>query len=277
MVNGRGWWPAHACARPLVGTALALLLLPACGAVPADRGLAAALHVAASQFYAGDLEAIAAVGPPVISVLNILTTVQPGGLDAPDEPTFAATLSFSPALPLGPQVLVVRAVDGAGNFGAPALVPLTVVAAPLPGGTLVISLRWDTEADLDLHVVVPGGVEVWARNINSYQPPTPGTPVDPLAWQQGGILDVDSNAGCVIDGRRQEDVVWQAVPPAGTYLVRVDTASLCGVPDARWTVQVVADGAAIAASQGESLPSDTRFSKGLGSGVQALTFDVPGP
>lgn len=283
-----------------------------CGGMNGDIGLDAALHVAGSQLHPGDLEAIAVTGPPVISVFNSLTTVEPGerdkpligtlapsataaaiglrgdrgyfvvvggppGLDAPDQPTFAATLSFSPALPSGPQLLVVRAVDGAGNFGAPAVVPLTVTAQPTPTGTLVVSLRWDTESDLDLHVVVPGGVEVWARNINSYQAPTPGTPVDPTAWQQGGILDFDSNAGCVIDGRRQENVVWQGAPPAGTYLVRVDTASLCGTPDARWSVEVFEDGVSLGVAAGESLPTDARFSKGLGSGVEALTFDVVAP
>ncbi|HEY4187041.1 MAG TPA: hypothetical protein VGP07_18340 [Polyangia bacterium] len=283
-----------------------------CGGMAGDLGLDAELHVAGSQLHPGDLEAIAATGPPVISVFNSLTTVQPGerdkaltgtldptataaaiglrgdrgyfvvvagppGLDAPDQPTFTATLSFSPALPVGPQLLVVRAVDAAGDFGAPAVVPLTVTSQPTPTGTLVVSLRWDTESDLDLHVVVPGGVEVWARNINSYQLPTPGTPVDPIAWQQGGILDFDSNAGCVIDGRRQENVVWQGGPPPGTYLVRVDTASLCGTTAARWSVEVLEDGVSLGASQGESLPSDARFSKGLGSGVEALTFDVVAP
>jgi hypothetical protein len=167
-------------------------------------------------------------------------------------------------------------VDAAGRFGAPSVVSLTSAPPAPPNGTLVVSLSWDTEADLDLHVVVPGGVEVWAGNINSYQLPPPGT-VQDASWQDGGILDFDSNAGCVIDGRRAENVVWQAPPPSGTYLVRVDTASLCGVPDARWTVTVFENGAQVASSEGESLPTDTRFSKGPGSGVDALTFDVPAP
>jgi hypothetical protein len=294
--------------------ALALALAPAlaCRSIQADTGLAADLRVAGGQFFAGDVEAPPASGPPVVSVLNSLTTVEPGerekplsgtldpsatavalglrgdrgywivvagppGLDAPDQPTFQATLSFSPELPGGSLALIVRAVDAAGRFGPPSVVPLVGVPTPAPSGTLVVSLRWDTEADLDLHLIVPGGVEVWARNINSYQTPPPGVPRDASAWQQGGILDADSNAGCVIDGRRQEDVVWQAAPPAGSYLVRVDTASLCGAPAARWTVDVLEDGVPVGASQGESLPSDARFSKGPGSGVQALAFDVPPP
>jgi hypothetical protein len=120
-------------------------------------------------------------------------------------------------------------------------------------------------------------VEIWAHNINSYQMPPPGTSADASTWQQGGILDFDSNAGCVIDGRRNENVVWEAAPPPGTYLVRVDTASLCGTPAARWVVEAIGNGVEIAASQGESVTGDARFSKGPGSGVQALTFDVPAP
>ena len=297
-------------------TALAsLALAAACGGTTPDAGLSGLLRVEGGMYFPGTLEAAPAdavnPGPAVISVFNSLTTVVPGergkpvsgtvassatavalglsgdrgyfvllaappALDAPDLPTFAATLSFSADLPLGPQTLVVRAADGRGVLGAPAFVPLSSVLSA-PAGALVVSLRWDTESDLDLHVVVPGGVEVWAHNINSYQLPPPGTAVDPLAWQQGGILDFDSNAGCVIDGRRQEDVVWQAAPPAGTYVVRVDTASLCGTPAARWTADAVLNGVSLGAAQGEALPSDVRFSKGAGSGVQALVFDVPSP
>jgi hypothetical protein len=57
--------------------------------------------------------------------------------------------------------------------------------------------------------------------------------------------------------------------------VRVDTASLCGAAAARWTVGVLRDGTTIGAAAGESLPGDARFSKGPGSGIQALAFDVP--
>jgi hypothetical protein len=298
-------------ARPLgLVLALALGAWPACQSVPADLGLDAEMRVAGAQFLGGDLEKAApAGGPATVSVFNSLTAVQPGerdkpltgaldpsataaalalrgdrgywivlagppALDAPDSPTFSATLSFSPELPLGDLVLVVRAVDATGRFGDPAFVPLTSAPPPPPAGTLVVSLRWDTEADLDLHLVTPDGTEVWARNINSYRLPPPGTPVDPNAWKQGGILDFDSNAGCVIDGRRQENVVWQAPPPAGTYIARVDTASMCGAAAARWVVEALVNGAVTASAEGESLPSDARYSKGPGSGVQALTFDV---
>jgi hypothetical protein len=292
---------------------VALACLAGCQAVRADTGLEAELRVANAQFMTGDLEAATpSGGPAVVTLFNSLTAVEPGeiekplsgtldptatavalglrgdrgywivvagppALDAPDQPTFAATLSFSPDLPSGNLTLVARAVDAQGRFGAPSTVPLISAPPAPPSGTLIVSLRWDTESDLDLHVVIPDGIEIWAGNINSYQMPPPGAVVDASAWRSGGILDFDSNAGCVIDGRRGENVVWQSPPPPGSYLVRVDTASLCGTPAARWNVQALLAGTTIAASQGESLSSDTRFSKGPGSGVLALTFDVPSP
>jgi hypothetical protein len=301
-----------AAARVPFALAIAAAALGCRTTADAGVGLDAQLRVEGAQFVAGDIDtATPGEGPAVISVFNSLTAVQPGerekplagtlaataatvalglrgdrgywivvagpaSLDAPDLPTFMATLSFSPALPLGALTLVARAVDAQGRFGAPSIVPLASAPLPPPTGTLVVSLRWDSEADLDLHLVIPGGVEVWAGNLNSYRLPPPGTPVDAAAWRGGGILDFDSNAGCVIDGRRQENVVWQSPPPPGSYLVRVDTASLCGAAAARWTADVTSDGTLIDSAAGESLPGDARFSKGPGSGIQALAFDVPG-
>src|SRR5215831_16444355 len=207
---------------PAGAVSVALACLAGCQAVRADTGVEAAMQVANAQFVSGDLEAATpSGGPAVITLFNSLTAVQPGEiekplsgtldttatavalglrgdrgywiviagpptLDAPDQPTFAATLSFSPNLPFGNLTLVARAVDAQGRFGPPSTVPLTSAPPPPPIGTLVVSLRWDTESDLDLHVVIPDGIEIWAGNINSYQMPPPGTVVDASAWQSGG-------------------------------------------------------------------------------------------
>jgi len=171
--------------------------------------------------------------------------------------------------------VIVRAVDASGHFGEPNVQTIAITPAPMPKGRLVVSLFWDTESDLDLHVVDPDGVEVFNRNINSWQPPPPGKPVDPTAYQDGGTLDFDSNAACVIDGRRLEDVVWAGAPPSGHYLVRVDTMSLCGEVEANWTVEVRLDDAVIARAHGKSLEVDTTYSHDRGAGVLAVEFDVP--
>jgi len=134
----------------------------------------------------------------------------------------------------------------------------------------VFSLRWDTEADLDLRVVDPSGTEVWSRKVSASPVPPGGDP----SLQQGGILDFDSNSQCVIDGRRRENVFFTQ-PPSGHYLARVDTFSLCGEPLARWTLAVMLDGVVIAQSHGVGTPDDAAFKHDQGAGVLASEFDVP--
>jgi hypothetical protein len=285
-------------------------LLAGCGGVRAGEGLEAAMRVAGGAPVEGDLlRAVPEGGPAVVSVLDSRPEVFPGqrdkplrgtlaaeataaalalagdgaywlvtagvpDLDAPGLPTFTGALSFAPALPPGPHQIVVRAVDAAGRFGPPAISPLAVTTPPRPAGALAVSLRWDTEADLDLHVVDPAGVEIWAHNINSTTAPPPGGAPDPQAWQAGGQLDFDSNAGCRIDGRREENVVWRSGAPAGHYVVRVEAASLCGQVTARWTVEVFAGSAQLGRAQGQSLDSDERLARGAGGGVTALEVDL---
>ncbi len=196
-------------------------------------------------------------------------------VEEPDYPTFDVRLSFSPEIPPGPHLLFARAADAEGRLGPAQTAPFTVAAAPPPEGALVVSLSWDTEADLDLHVLDPNGVEIWKRNINSHEPPPPGEPVDPSAWKTGALLDFDSNADCVIDGRRRENVIWKEAPPPGEYIVRVDTFSLCGEPSARWAVDVYRDGNRLTSARGTSTPHDTAGPHDRGAGMLAVSFEVP--
>jgi hypothetical protein len=275
--------------------AAAVFTCAGCGGVPVGSGLAAEMIVSGAQFTAGAMPA--AGGGPAVVALDLQSNaahageiedplggalgptataaavglagdqgywIVPAGLPdvtAPAYPTFAVALSFSAGLPAGAYTLVVQAVDDQSRFGPPDTATLTVAAAPVPAGALVFTLRWDTEADLDLHVVDPAGDEIYWGDISP-----PGS---------GGILDFDSNAGCVIDGRRQENVIWQATPPPGQYLVRVDTPALCATTFADWVVEARRDGALVASAAGESIENDTEMSHDRGAGVLALTLDVP--
>ena len=205
--------------------------------------------------------------------------IVPAGLadvTAPGFPTFATTIAYSARLPVGTSVFVARAVDGAGHFGAPFTRPLNVTSLSRPTGHFVIALSWDDEADLDLHVVDPAGVEIWKRNINSFEPPPPGSsPEAPGTPHPGGILDFDSGAQCVPDGRHAENVVYADKPPSGHYVIRVDTYSLCGTSGAHWRAEGFLEGVSIGAAQGASTEYDTRFSHDRGAGVLALELDVP--
>jgi hypothetical protein len=199
----------------------------------------------------------------------------PPDVASPTFPSFHASLSFSRDLPGGDYTLLVRAADASGHFGsANADNVLTATALGVPAGELVVSLTWDTESDLDLHVVDPNGVEIFARDINSYTKPPPGQPADPNAYQSGGVIDFDSNASCVIDGLRQEDVVWTQAPPTGHYIARVDTFSLCGAVSAHWIVRAYRSGAVIAEASGSSFDADTRLPHDRGAGITAIQFDL---
>lgn len=288
---------------------MSLLVLGGCDGASPELGLEAWMRVAGAQYVPGPPPedgpgpAVAAldvttsliqpgeVGKPVKAALDpgataaLLTLagdaghwIVPAGVPeatTPDFPSMQAELSFSKELPLGPHDLVVRAVDQQGQAGTAASYTLDAVAAPAASGLLVVSLDWDTDADLDLHVVDPAGVEIWRGNVNSWTPPPPGEPVDPHAHESGALLDADSNAECVIDGRNQENVAWPVEPPPGRYTVRVDTFSLCATAGAHWHVAVILHGTAIARAEGTSTPIDAGTPHGLGAGQLALEIDVP--
>jgi hypothetical protein len=115
--------------------------------------------------------------------------------------------SFCPACTLGP------------SYG------LSVSLTPVGTGDVQVSLAWDAPTDLDLHVVQPGGREIFW-----------GSRTDPAT---GGTLDLDSNAGCTIDGKNNENVTWQnGRPPRGQYIVRVDNWSACSQPRSNYVVTI---------------------------------------
>jgi hypothetical protein len=201
--------------------------------------------------------------------------IVPAGLPSvatPGDPSFAATTTFSAGLVPGSYTLVVQAADDRGRYGAPRTQNLTARASPsAPTGDLVITLTWDTESDMDLHVVDPSGVEIF-HGAMSDQPP-PFAP-QPEAGSYGH-LDWDSNANCVIDGKRQESVVWPDAPPPGAYTVRVDAASLCGQAIAHWTVNATLDGRSLGSAEGVALDASTRGPHDVGAGITALELRVP--
>lgn len=286
-------------------------LIAGCAGTTADPGLAAEVQIAGAQYVEGAMPAPS--GPLAVTAIDSLNNsiwqgqvgkalsgrvaggaravaigfpddagywiVVPGAADlnVPDELTWSAKASFSNELAVGPHELAVAAIDDEGRLGAPATLSLSVRDRQLDVADtrLAISLRWDTEADLDLHVVVPGDppVIVWSGNLNSYTPPPPGEPVDPMGPDTGGVLDYDSNSQCVIDGRREENVVWRgalATPPSGTYTVLVDTFSLCAATTAHWDVDVFVGGVQGPHAEGTVTDGDTRGAHVASSGIRAL-------
>jgi hypothetical protein len=303
-------------APQMVAAALAIFAL-GCGGASSDPGLNALMRATGAQYAPGELmEDMGAAGPTVDAISTNSTTVKPGlparsltgsasstatavlvGLSGDDAHwivpmgiedseqvgnyTFQTTLSFSSDLPAGPRNLVFRAVDAGGQLGASRLLPIKVPLS-LPSGALVVSLQWDTEADLDLHLQVPNAADptmpliVWSRAPLAL-PSDPKPTAD--AVMTAGQLDGDSNSGCIIDGRRQEDVVFPVAPapapPTGDYVVRVDAPSMCGQGVARWHALAVVDGD-VDNPAGEAFGQVTDFdasrAHAASSGVIAFTF-----
>ena len=91
-------------------------------------------------------------------------------------------------------------------------------------GEVQVSLTWNVESDVDLHVVDPAGDEIYYRR---------------REIDSGGELDLDSNAGCRIDGIKNENITWPTgSAPSGTYIVRVNYWSSCGVESTNYTVRI---------------------------------------
>jgi hypothetical protein len=193
----------------------------------------------------------------------------------PELPTFTATLSFARALRAGKLTLRAAAVDARGRVG-PYLSQTLTVTADAGGAALLVRLRWDNDADLDLHLVTPEGEEIFAGNVNAQVAPPPGQSArDPTAFRDAGQLSLDSNANCRGDGRREESIVFPGSPGAGIYVVKVATPSLCGESVAHYHVEAFLEGARVGAADGTSLPQDTRFGAGRGAGARAFSFPVP--
>jgi hypothetical protein len=142
-----------------------------------------------------------------------------------------------------------------GGVGPYQTAPVTVVSVGT--GEVQVSVSWNAESDVDLHVVEPGGEEVYYANSQS---------------ATGGKLDLDSNAGCSIDHVKNENITW-ANAPSGTYTVRVDYFLGCGVPQSDYVVTVQRKGHAAQTFTGSFTGNgDTG---GQGSGTEITTFTFP--
>ncbi len=163
--------------------------------------------------------------------------------------------------------ILLAAGDAAGNIGN--FYTWTMIRTEVGTGKLQVSLSWDQPNDVDLHLVEPTGEEIYYGNPRS---------------SAGGYLDLDSNAACAIDSVNNENITYpdSVTLPAGTYIVRVDFWSDCGVSDTtHYTVTARLNGELIAADSGSnpytgSFPPGTSDGGGAGSGVTVMTFTITG-
>jgi hypothetical protein len=166
-------------------------------------------------------------------------------------------LTFPQSVPSNSFTLNLAAGTSAASLGAYHSLPVDVQTAGT--GDVQVSLSWNTASDVDLHVIDPTGAEVWYGN---------------QSVASGGKLDVDSNAGCSIDNRNNENATWASgTPPHGTYTVRVDYFANCGVTgNTSYVVTVHVKGVASTFSGTLSAADADAGAEGSGRTITTFTY-----
>jgi hypothetical protein len=167
-------------------------------------------------------------------------------------------MTIAQSLPADRFLLYFAAANASGAQGP--VVSQDVQSVGVGTGDVQVSVSWDVDSDLDLHVVDPNGEEVfWLATESS----------------SGGELDLDSNAGCDIDGVRNENVTWPTgSAPSGEYTVRVDLWDSCDVEPTHYVVTVQVTGQPTKTYSGTISGSGDQGEDGAGEDV--ATFTVTG-
>lgn len=219
------------------------------------------------------------------------------GVDSPD-PTAGGELTWEAAFDLGHGVppglhrLLFAAIDDGGQAG-PQRALNVCVTPPYPDNlnacdptieppAAILSLTWDADVDLDLVVTTPDGIEVDPKRLTTSPLSEAGTPALPPTAPGVGVIDRDSNGGCVLDATRRENLVWATTPRAGTYQVRARLFDACGRDSVRFVASLLlpaprADGAGKELVEqerlaGELLAIDAQGGTGPGLFVKQFTF-----
>jgi len=159
-----------------------------------------------------------------------------GGPDPqyPGELTWALSADFAADVSPGLYDLVVVAIDAEGRAGEQREQSLCF-ASRIPDNLhacnpdrappdVVIALTWSADADVDLVVRTPEGRLIGPKN-PLVDPPGEGGPPPPGA----SAIDRDSLASCLPDGLRQENLVFQKRPAAGSvFRIHADLFDSCG-------------------------------------------------
>jgi hypothetical protein len=131
-------------------------------------------------------------------------------------------VSFGQTIPFPEFDLQFQLVSPGGSVGTLSSVHMSVLEAGI--GQVQVTASWDQLTDVDLHVVEPNQNEVFWFAATS---PT------------GGVLDLDSNQACHLDGKNTENIRWTTNAPAGPYIVRLDYFDRCNLTtDTNYVVTV---------------------------------------
>ena len=127
-----------------------------------------------------------------------------------------------------------------------------------------VTLFWDSDDDLDLHVIDPSGERIWYNDRESVS---------------GGTLDRDDNVGvCGVDAEPGgvENIFWpEGSAPTGNYTVEIYSFNDCEPPTADWTLQVFIGNTLVLEESGTGGGGDGQ--EDFGVQIFTTTFDFPGP
>ncbi len=178
-------------------------------------------------------------GTPLAEVLLIIARQLPASMDA--------------------VTIIFEVVDANGNVSQPLTTVIEVTHVKT--GDVQVSVSWDVDNDIDLHVIDPKGFEIYWFDDTS---------------PEGGLLDLDSNAACSIDSIRNENIVWpQGKAPRGTYTVRVDNFENCDSVAVNYVVTVQKAGALPQTFTGSFAADDPGDFGEVGAGVTITTLTYP--
>ncbi|MGV9672034.1 MULTISPECIES: YfaP family protein [unclassified Gordonia (in: high G+C Gram-positive bacteria)] len=138
----------------------------------------------------------------------------------------SVVMTLAQTLPSEDFAFYFAGVDASGNQGP--LVRQEVKAIKVGTGAVQVTASWDVDSDLDLILVEPSGSKIYFNEKTS---------------SSGGELDLDSNADCDIDGKRNENITYPQAA-SGTYTVYVNLYASCGTSSTNYVVTVSVGGQA---------------------------------
>jgi hypothetical protein len=208
--------------------------------------------------------------------------------------TWSFTADIGWDAPVGNQSLLFVAFDSNGNAGAQQALPICV-SSYLPDNlnscdpqikppAAIVSLTWDSDADMDLVVVTPDGTVVDSKHPVTAPIASGGVPTQflPSKDKTTGYIDQDSNGDCVLDNQRHEEIVWQEAPAGGTFDLEANLFSACDAASATFKMttyrqQVGADGktwslAITGSASGEMIPLQANGGAGPALYVSSISF-----